>query len=195
MNTVSCTHLQQGLLQKYQSMLFEWSENINLIAASTRNDIWNRHIRDCLQICDRIPASSSSVVDVGSGAGLPGIIVAIMKNVPVTLMEKDAKKVAFLHHLKTHLCLKNVDIIQSRWEESSRRFSIVTARGLAELSSLLGIMNALCDKGGQGVFLKGQQWETELATAQKAWSFDYETQGSMTDERSAIISIRNLRAH
>lgn len=194
MDVAALTAKYNDSLRAYQFLLLEWSDKVNLIAKSTHDNVWERHILDCLQISSLISPSQQSLVDVGSGAGLPGVVLAITHpSIHITLIEKDIKKVAFLTHVKASLGLKNLVIKASRWEDIKLKFDLITSRALTRLVELLNIMFCLGEASSTGVFPKGSSWEQELHEAQKIWDFDYETQRSITDEQSAIISIRNLR--
>jgi 16S rRNA (guanine527-N7)-methyltransferase len=188
-------------LELYAALLRKWQRTINLVAASTLDDVWHRHFADSAQLVALAPAARSWV-DLGSGAGFPGLVVAILlaeaNQAGVTLIESDVRKSAFLREVARQTGVA-VDIIGQRIESASTqaRFSnvdVVSARALAPLDRLLELSAALFSRDTVGLFLKGREVDAELRDAGRRWVFDGETVPSLTDKAGRIVRVRALRA-
>lgn len=182
----------ENKIDQYVELLKEWAPRINLIGG--KDDIYQRHIEDCVQISPLLEGPDQTLLDVGSGAGLPGVVVAIGWGGEVILVEKDKKKTAFLHHVKTHLGLSNVRIISERWEDvEGIKVDIITSRALTSLENLMPIANKFLNEEGVAYFLKGEKWREEVKEARETWEFEETIHRSKTDARSAIIGLRHIR--
>lgn len=185
-------------LRKYQELLLEWTKTINLIAPSTADDVWTRHIADSAQLYNLIPNGSRSVTDIGSGAGLPGIVLAVIDKfsdhrLHFTLIESDQRKAAFLRTVTRKLQL-SITVLPARIEAVDLlRADVLTARALAPLQTLLSYGNSLLHSDGTALFLKGRTFQNELALAQQSWNFQYKLHHSCTDPDSRILEIRNIK--
>lgn len=179
----------------YENLLRKWSKTINLVAPSTLADIRKRHILDSLQLEKHIPNDTKILLDIGSGAGFPGIVLAMAKpDVTVNLVESDERKCSFLRTVSretftpvvVHTArVENVDNISP---------DVITARALASLSSLLA-MTEKWWKDNPAITLilpKGENWQTEVSEAQKTYQFSLQNHPSATDGSAAILVIRDI---
>ena len=179
-------------LEAYTELLIRWNRKINLIAKTDLDGIWSRHIADSLQMADHIPAQAQSWIDLGSGAGFPALIVAIGledRKVPLTLVESDQRKAAFLREAirvtETPATVENTRIEHL----TPRPFDVISARALAPLSKLLEYAEPLAHEDTILLFLKGQQLESELTEAKADWHIDHDRVPSRTDSHGAILKI------
>lgn len=180
-------------LEQYVEQLLKWNAKINLISSTTVEDVWRRHIEDSLQLLPLLPPTAMTLADLGSGAGLPGMVIAIAKpDISVTLIEKDQRKSAFLNEVKSRLKLHNVSIVTADIESQASRYDSVCARALAPLDQLLGFASKLIVPNGQAIFLKGENYAEEISAAKKTWSFDVALTQSVTHRASSILTVTNL---
>jgi 16S rRNA (guanine527-N7)-methyltransferase len=181
-------------LRIYASLLQKWQERINLVGPSTLGDLWRRHFLDSAQL---VPFIGHTVADLGSGAGFPGLVLAILTGKPVVLVESDQRKAAFLREV-ARLTGASATVQAVRIEQAKGLAAdTVTARALAPLDKLAvwaaPILAAAAGTETRCVFLKGQNVEEELQTLSKMWDFDVESVPSATDTAGQILVIRNLR--
>lgn len=180
-------------VESYVSLLLKWNGKINLIGPATETDIQSRHIDDSLQLVSLIPETARTLVDLGSGAGLPGMVIAIARpDLSVTLVEHDQRKAAFLTEVKSRLGLLNVEIRAADIATVDGAFDVVTARALASLDQLLGMAQPLMGEGAICLFPKGENSQVELDEAAKGWHFESQQKPSATHEGSSIITITKL---
>lgn len=174
--------------EKYASLLVEWSAKMNLVAPSTLSDIEKRHFADSAQLADVLPCNVN-VIDLGSGAGFPGVVLAIL-GWNVTCIESIGKKVSFLNAVKNELGLDNLEIYHGRLEDfiSSTKIekskTVFTARAFAPL---VKIMDYVACKKCRLFLLKGRDIENEVSVAKKKYCFRYETVASKTGDGFIII--------
>lgn len=178
---------------KYENLLREWSEKMNLVAPSTLNDIQTRHIMDSAQLANFIP-KDVNIIDLGSGAGFPGVILAIL-GWNVVCIESITKKTNFLSALKQELDLPNLTIINDRIENYLQKTPVnagdfvFTARAFAPLIKIFDYTH----KTKCRLFLlKGREIESEISTAKTKYKFNYELHKSETGD-GFIICINNLK--
>jgi 16S rRNA (guanine527-N7)-methyltransferase len=180
-------------LDRYAELLAEWNQRFNLVAPSTIPHIWSRHFLDSCQLLPLIPETHRILVDLGSGAGFPGLVLAILGVSEVHLVESTGKKAEFLRLVAKTLGL-NAVIHQSRAENlRGLKADIITARALAPLNELLPLAVPLMKKDSLCLFLKGQKAEAELTEAKKSWMFDCTRTQSLSDSSGTILAIRNIR--
>ena len=181
-------------LERYQSYLVDWNQRINLVGPATLPDFWSRHAWDSAQILG-LAGDATTFADLGSGAGLPGIVLAILgKDRPgfhVHLVESMAKRCRFLTEVVQGLALP-ATVHNSRAEDMSLSVDIVTARACAPLSRLLGYAQPYFRAGATGLFLKGQDAASDLAEATKYWDFEADVVPSLSDPRGQIVRVRRL---
>jgi 16S rRNA (guanine527-N7)-methyltransferase len=179
-------------LDRYAELLTEWGQKFNLVSRSTLPQIWQRHILDSAQLARHIPADARKLADLGSGAGLPGIILSIMGAHEVHLIESIGKKANFLRMVAEELGL-NVKVHQERIEDlpQALKFDVVTARALKSLTELLDYARPLMRTEAICVFLKGQNLAAELTETRKYWKFGSETIKSLSDPSGSVLIIRD----
>ena len=189
-------------LQTYETVLEQWQRTINLVASSTLPDIWHRHFADSAQLLALAPPNAERWLDLGSGAGFPGLVLAILLaergSGRVTLIESDTRKAAFLAEVARRVGVA-VDIRGTRIEKSATQakldpVDVVTARALAPLPRLLDLSAPFFSGPTMGLFLKGREAEAEVAAASKLWNFEAELHPILTDTSGRIVVIRALNA-
>jgi len=185
-------------LEVYVSRLTEWQKKTNLVAPSTLDDIWSRHIADSLQ-CVAIKSDADHWLDLGSGGGLPGMIIAAVKadepDTTVTLVESNMKKSAFLRQVARQMGV-SVTVISERIERVEPfepAPEIVTARALTALPNLLELAAPWLLNGAIGLFHKGREYDRELADCDGLWRFDLVKHDSSISGDSVILEITNLQ--
>ena len=181
-------------LRLYVSLIEKWTKAINLVGPSTLADIWDRHIADSVQVYRAVPHPSGLWADLGTGAGLPGLVVAILAadeapDLRITLVESDKRKATFCRTVVRELGLK-ANILDTRIEDTPHLgATILSARALAPLTVLLGYAEMHLAKGGTALFPKGADHDREIEEALANWSFSVEKIPSKTDSRSVILKI------
>lgn len=188
-------------LQRFVGLLAEWQRVHNLVAPSTLDDVWTRHIADSLQLIEHAPADWREWVDLGSGAGLPGIVVAIASkghsDRHVTLVESNSKKAAFLRAairntgINATVAHQRIDAHAPKFE---RKTDVVSARALAPLPALLALAEHYAHQDTVMLFLKGREYVHELDSASQSFDFDVVDSKSATDSDGRVLAIRNIRA-
>jgi 16S rRNA (guanine527-N7)-methyltransferase len=188
-------------LTLYENLLRQWQKAVNLVAPGTLNEVWHRHFADSAQLLARMPAVTQSWIDLGSGGGFPGLVVAMLlaerRNGPrVTLIESDSRKGAFLREVARQAGIA-VDILSTRAESVTIQVNlplprVVSARALAPLDRLLKLAAPLAPPGTTLLFGKGKDVDKELRAAETAWKFDVVLVPSVTDKHGRIVVITNL---
>ena len=180
----------QERLAAYVALLTKWNAKINLVGPATLPDVWRRHILDSAQIHDLV-MGAGTLVDLGSGAGLPGLILAILGGPQVHLIESDARKCAFLHEA-ARVTATTVTIHNKRIEAAPAiEADIVTARALAPLAQLLDHAIRFLKPGGKCVFLKGARQADELTEARKTWHMVVTERPSRSDPSGTILEVES----
>ena len=169
-----------------------WRSATNLIGSSTLDDVWHRHIADCLQLARLVPPEGD-IADLGSGAGLPGLVLAAaMPSRPIHLIESDTRKAAFLISTASRMgvcATVHGQRIEVALPALVGRVGWVTARALAPLRRLLDYSQALLGGGAEAAFPKGRQYQAELTQARESWRFAAKVHRSVTDPESRIIQV------
>ncbi len=199
-------------LERYHELILRWQSKMNLIAESTKGDIWGRHFSDSAQLAkyalqdppnlrgtnsDAAPGKKI-YMDLGSGAGFPGLILALLGARPLHLVEANGRKATFLAEAARYMGLDSNDYVvhpvrvDALDQEFAGRAAVVTARALANLNQLLGMAAPLLAPEGICVFPKGRAWRQELAAAQQNWTMLIETFDSESDREAAILRISDL---
>ena len=176
----------------YKQELLKFNQNYNLIGASTITDFDNRHIIDCAQLFNFFENKDAKIADLGSGAGLPGIILAILGVKNITLFEKSYRKSQFLTQICQKLQLNNVSLQQNINDYQGQKFDLITSRAFANLNKILNLTGNLLTKNGQLLLLKGQKLPDEIKQAQQNWQFSHKISSSLTSEFGQIILIKNI---
>ena len=180
-----------------EALIQKWNSAINLIAKSTLDDIWQRHFTDSAAAYQVADPRSGLWVDLGTGGGFPGLVVAILASelapdLSVTCIESDIRKCEFLRTTARNLGL-SVGIISRRIEETPpQEAQFVSARALAPLSRLLDHAHRHIANDGCAILLKGETWRAEVETALESWRFTVENHASPTNPGAAILKIGNL---
>ena len=186
-----------AMLQRYVDLLIAGSDQQNLISAATRSAIWARHIADSAQLVTHAEEAGDGVwADLGSGAGLPGMVVACLVQRPVVLVEPRRLRVEFLHQTATALGLSTrVTVLQQRTEmvRLPDRAAIISARAVAALPELLAMAAAMADETTLWLLPKGRNAMVEVATAQRSWHGVFHVEPSITDSESGIVIARKVR--
>ena len=180
-------------LEAYVGYLGEESRRQNLVSASTLDAVWDRHIADSAQLVRYEPSPGSSWVDIGSGAGLPGIVIACVVDGPVTLVEPRRLRADFLHKLSESLDLRT-SVICAKAERVEGKFDVVTARAVARLSNLLEISAHLSTRKTVWALPKGRSAQAELVEAKRTWQGSFRVEPSVTDEHSFVVVGTGVRA-
>ena len=184
-------------LCEYESLLSKWNSKINLISKNTCSDIWSRHFLDSGQIIKHVDASRKRWVDVGSGAGFPGLVVALLLrdrkiDCELILVEKSSKKVFFLNEVIRKLDL-NVKVINDDIRAiDPLKADILTARAFSELNNLIQISHIHRKDSGICLFLKGENYRLELDKTLNYWFFDYDVFDSLSHSSGKIIRVKNI---
>ena len=183
------------LLERYAELLRDEAQRQNLISASTLEALWHRHILDSAQLARFEPIPGASWADIGSGAGLPGIVIALLVTGPVTLVEPRRLRAEFLKRSVGELGLNGrVTVAPVKVERLPGRYDVITARAVAPLDKLLRISTHLSTGKTLWVLPKGRSAQSELAEARRNWHCEVESVPSSTDPKSEILLIRNVKA-
>jgi 16S rRNA (guanine527-N7)-methyltransferase len=179
-------------LEAYAGLLREWSARINLVGATTLGDLWRRHFLDSAQLLPDVPAGTQSLIDLGSGAGFPGLVLAISGVKGVELIEADSRKCAFLREA-ARIAAAPVTIRNMRIEAVPPHVvDVVTARGCAPLDRLLPLAQRFIGPGTICLFPKGERAAQEVTAASQAWTMDLTCHDSHTDPRGIILCLRRV---
>ena len=179
-------------LAVFEALLRRWNGRINLVGRGTIEQIGERHIADSLQLLDHLPPVGT-IVDLGSGAGFPGLVVGIASGRPVTLIEVDTRKAAFLREA-ARLTGTAATIVTLRIEDTRLRdIDIVTARALGSLKTLCALAHPLLAPSGTCLFLKGAQVERELTDAETEWQMSVTRHPSRITREGCVLELRHLK--
>lgn len=188
-------------LERFIALLRQWQAKTNLVAPSTLDEIWTRHVADSLQLL-RLAPDALKWVDLGSGGGFPGIVLACAlverEGGHVHLVERNAKKAAFLREALRvtgapgAVHLMDIEDFVERFDE---RADCVTARALAPLRVLIGHVAPLVARGARALLLKGQDVEAELTEATKYWKIKPDLIPSLTQKNSWIVAFNDVAKH
>jgi 16S rRNA (guanine527-N7)-methyltransferase len=183
-------------LETYVQLLLTWQAKINLIGPSTIEGVWKRHVLDGLQLLPLMAPKTEVIADLGSGAGIPGLILALGGNLKVHLYESNGKKVAFQREV-IRQTRANAEVHQIRLETLESHLptklpQYVTARALAPLDRLLGWSSPFLTRGAIGLFHKGQDVDSELLEATKSWKIGALKHPSITDSMGCILEVKDI---
>ena len=184
----------EAQLRGYADLIQRWNPAINLVAPSTLNDLWNRHIVDSAQLADLAPAAGTWL-DIGSGGGLPGVVVAICRpDLAVTLLDSDARKATFLRTCVRELQLPNCRVKTDRIERHPPAgVDHVSARALAPMPKLMPYVVRHLRPGGTAWLMKGENWKAEVEFVNTSWHFDLREHPSRTQLGAAILELTDIR--
>ena len=183
---------REALLEKYAELIRKWSPSINLVAPSTLQDLEGRHIADSLQLADLSAGSTGDWLDIGSGGGLPGIVIAITKpDLAIRLVDSDHRKVAFLNTAIRELRLNNCTAVASRIEQLPPvQACNLSARALAPVVKLVPFLDRHLAIDGTAWLMKGRNWQAELSAADLGDAYEVTVHSSRTDPDAAILKLR-----
>jgi 16S rRNA (guanine527-N7)-methyltransferase len=200
-------------LRIYADCLAEWQQTLNLVSRNSLAHVWDRHMLDSIQLVRHLPEGATSITDIGSGAGFPGLVLAIATGLPTELVESHVRKSAFLREAAALtqapaevLTARVEDIAAARRQAGGRKsgkssesagesagkpVDVLTARALAPLSKLCEMADSL---GAQTcLFMKGGRWREELTEAEKRWRIKLQTFESLTSPEGRILRITGLK--
>ena len=191
-----CGDAQLADLERFQALLAEWNAVMNLVGPASLPTFWNRHAWDSAQLLQLAP-EARTWADLGAGAGLPGVVLAILlKDTPgakVHLVESMAKRCRFLRVVVDELGLP-AQIHNARAEELDLKVDVVTARACAPMVRLLGYARPYLKRGAVAWFLKGQDVASELVEAATYWKFESDLRPSLSDPRGQIVQVKGLKS-
>ena len=181
-------------LSHYAELLLRWNHAINLVANGSLKELWSRHFLDSAQLFPLVPPDSQvgDLIDFGSGAGFPGLVLAIMGAGHVHLVERDSRKCAFLrevaHKTAAAVTVHNTDIAKIEpWPVKA-----VTARAFAPLAAIFPLAAPFVERGALGLFLKGKSLDDELTQSSKEWRIEADRVPSVSDPAGCILRVRKL---
>ena len=186
------------LFQVYVDLLVYWQKKTNLVANSTLGEIWHRHICDSAQYKLIFP-TKRKWLDIGSGAGFPGLVLAILgRDQPgfhVQMVESNGKKAAFLRKIiretavPASVCVERIESVAKQFDQCE----VVTARAVSSLNNLFNLTSGWLEKDAVGLFPKGREYLQELEECRGRWEFDLIKHNSQIEENSVVLEIRNLK--
>lgn len=184
------------MLEAFERLMKKWNKKINLVSPSTLGEFWSRHIEDSLEVWRATRFDGGLWLDLGSGGGLPGVVVAIcardILDTSVVLVESDARKCAFLRTVFRELGLK-ATVITDRIESlEAQGATVISARALASLDALLGFVERHGDKNCCAIFPKGARYRSEISDAELNWRFECASLPSKTRDETTILKITNI---
>jgi 16S rRNA (guanine527-N7)-methyltransferase len=178
-------------LSLFEDLLRRWNPRINLVAKNDVDQLWERHIVDSLQLLPYLPKDTERAIDLGSGGGFPGLILAIASNTHFCLVESDQRKASFLREA-ARVCSAKASVHPVRIEAANLEpAAVITARALAPLDKLMGLAHPLATKDAVYLFQKGQSVDEELTNAQLQWHMRVERFPSSTSPTSCLLRIRD----
>ena len=187
----------ENRLLAFVDLIQKWTQKINLISKGSAQDIWDRHILDSVQIYDLAPKGFSFWLDIGSGGGLPGVVVAALADqfapdARIAMIESDQRKAAFLRTALRELGLEGAVLAKRIDLVGPMAADVLSARALAPLDQLLEFAELHLRPGGTAIFPKGKTAEQEIADARTNWLFNIEKHASMTDADARILAIKDI---
>lgn len=178
-------------LEAYVDLLRNGNEEQNLVSRGTIDAVWDRHIRDSAQLVT-LAAPGARWADIGSGAGLPGLVTAILTGAPTTLIEPRRLRAEFLSRAARQLELPNVTVVQAKAQTAKGQFDVITARAVAKAGEILGITRHLAHRGTTYLLMKGRSAQSELDALRQAWHGEFALEPSLTDVEAGIIVASNV---
>lgn len=183
-------------LSSFAALLEKWNPRINLVSRNSLSDLWTRHIADSVQLFDCV-APEGHWVDLGSGGGFPGLIVAILAadaapDLRVTLIESDQRKSAFLRAAARETGATCTVIAERIEAVQPQQADVLSARALADLEALLGFADRHLKRSGVALFPKGVTWQKELDAARQRWKFKGQPITSITDPEAVILKVEGV---
>ncbi|GAB6052437.1 16S rRNA (guanine(527)-N(7))-methyltransferase RsmG [Magnetospira thiophila] len=182
----------RAALETYLALLIKWQERINLVSRATLNDPWRRHFLDSAQLAPYLPDGERTLVDLGSGAGFPGLVLAILTGRPFHLVESDQRKGIFMREV-ARATGAPVTVHTARIESlPALQADVITSRALAPLPQLIELSRPHLKKGGFLLFLKGKNVEFELTESRKKWKLALDIIKSRSDPAGRVLLLREI---
>jgi len=179
-------------LEVYATLLTQWSARINLVGRDTLRDLWRRHMLDSAQLRPLVPDSTRCLIDLGSGAGFPGLVLAILGVSGIELVEADTRRCAFLREV-ARITEAQVAIRACRIQAvPPQPVDVVTARACAPLDRLLDLAEPFLAPDTLCLFPKGQRFEEELTLAREGWTMSVSVEQSLSDRRGVILRLQQV---
>ncbi len=180
-------------LRRLAELVAKWSAKINLVSKHDLPHLWERHIQDSLALLPHIPTGTAAATDLGSGAGFPGLVLALETNIPFTLIESDSRKAAFLIDAARQLAAP-VTVLNCRIEAAKLPPApLITARALAPLDKLLALATPHLAPDGICLFPKGQSFEAELSAAETHWRMTVERCKNPFNPQACILKLGQIQ--
>ena len=186
-------------LKDFVELLTEWNEKMNLVSKNSLADVWARHVLDSVQLVNYIPEKTKYLVDIGSGSGFPGIVLAILlqeklPSLKITLVESIAKKAMYLNDVVEKIGLNSVNVLNDRVENAVfKNVDLITARAVAALNILCGYAMKIGNKNTEMLLLKGKSFSEEEIEARKNWIFSREIYDNKYSDDGCVVKVRNIR--
>ncbi len=186
-------------LQILVDMLVKWNRSAGLVADATLEEVWERHILDSYQLLDHFPFGIRKVVDIGTGGGFPGLVLAIATanrhpHAKFVLVDSNGRKCEFLREVCRQTGI-DAEIVQSRAEQlAPQKADVMTARALARLDKLLELAQRHTKRNGMCLFLKGKNWSDEITAATSRWKFQFMRQQSRSNEDGQVLLVRKVQS-
>ena len=186
-------------LIQYENLLFKANKNLNLVGKSTIDNVWIRHFLDSVQVIDFIDNNRHSLIDIGSGAGFPGLVLAIASkdrkmSLKIKLIEKSLKKTLFLNEVIDQLKLDaqviNLNVFEKNYSLDSE---VITARAFKPLEKILELIHNKAKNWKKIFVFLGKTGRNELVHASKSWDIEYKQRVSVTSDDSIVIEIKKLK--
>jgi 16S rRNA (guanine527-N7)-methyltransferase len=196
LSSLSVSRETEGRLEGFVDLLKKWNAAINLVSKTTIDQVWQRHILDSVQVFDH-GMNARRWLDIGSGGGFPGLVVAILAaektpDMQVTLVESDQRKATFLRTVCQSLGLKAI-VLSDRVEViAPQSADVISARALAPLPQLCAFAQQHLVPRGTAIFLKGKSFAAEVAEARQNWNFALESHPSITDPSAVVLVLKGI---
>jgi 16S rRNA (guanine527-N7)-methyltransferase len=185
--------VSEARLRQFAALVATWSAKINLVSRGDLPVLWARHVQDSLALVPHIPEGTDRAIDLGAGAGFPGLVLAIATGIPFTLIESDARKAAFLKEAARQTAAP-VSVLNCRIEQAEiAPAPLITARALAPLDKLLALAFPHLAPGGVCLFPKGPAADAELTAAKPFWHMEAERFSAGADPGKCILKVSQIR--
>ena len=180
-------------LQEYVSLIKKWNKTINLVSRNDLDNIWSRHVEDCFELIGHIPMGCQNILDIGSGSGLPGLVIAIVRReANITLVEVDRRKSMFLREAVRALGL-TATVLTSRIESlENQQSDIITTRAFASVDKTIELSQRQLLHGPELVLLKGRGVQSEIQEAKRKWDFNYSVHPSQAE--GCILKMHDIKS-
>jgi 16S rRNA (guanine527-N7)-methyltransferase len=179
-------------LEIYLDLLKKWQKRFNLVGAASLKDAWRRHLLDCAQLVPLLPKGEPFVLDLGSGAGFPGVVLAMMSDAQVHMVESTGRKCVFIKEA-LRATKTTAEVHNQRIENLPKQSAqVITARGCAPLERLIEYAYPHLDHKGWCLFLKGRKVGLEISGSEKNWNMNVERIDSQSDSSGVILKLKGI---